>query len=126
MATQNQIDANRRNAQKSTGPTTPEGRAAVRLNGLRRCRFNSSANGLTASDLVFPGESEADFEALFDSIEAEHQPTTPTEVAIVRRIAIATWRLHRSYRVEAGLYTIRRIDMQDHLRPQLQKPRLRR
>src|SRR6266851_5072748 len=32
MATQNQIDANRRNAQKSTGPTTPEGRAAVRLN----------------------------------------------------------------------------------------------
>ncbi len=89
MATQNQIDANRLNAQKSTGPKTPEGRAAVRLNGLR--------HGLTASDLVFPGESEADFETLFDSIEAEHQPTTPTEVAIVRRIAMATWRLHRSY-----------------------------
>src|SRR6266851_2940996 len=118
MATQNQIDANRRNAQKSTGPTTPEGRAAVRLNGLR--------HGLTASDMVFPGESEADFEALFDSIEAEHQPTTPTEVAIVRRIAMATWRLHRSYRVEAGLYTIRRIDMKDGTPPQLQKPRVRR
>ena len=42
MATQNQIDANRLNAQKSTGPKTPEGRAAVRLNGIK--------HGLTASE----------------------------------------------------------------------------
>ena len=35
MATQAQINANRKNAQKSTGPKTPEGRDAVRLNGLK-------------------------------------------------------------------------------------------
>jgi len=40
MATDRQIAANRKNAQKSTGPKTPEGRAAVRLNGVK--------HGLTA------------------------------------------------------------------------------
>ena len=78
MATQNQLAANRRNAQKSTGPSTQEGLAAVRLNGIK--------HGLTAQNLVLRDESINDFEALFDSIEAEHQPATPTEVAIVRRI----------------------------------------
>jgi len=107
MATPNQIAANRRNALKSTGPQTPEGRAAVRLNGIK--------HGLTAQDLVLPDESIDDFEALFDSIEAEHQPATPTEVAIVRRIAIATWRLLRAYHVETGFFVIRRIDLKDEL-----------
>ena len=107
MATQNQIDANRRNAQKSTGPKTPEGRAAVRLNGIK--------HGLTARALVLEGEKADDFEALFDSIQAEHQPTTPLEVAMVRRIAMATWRLLRAYHIEAGFFVIRRLDLQDQL-----------
>ncbi len=94
MATDKQIEANRINAQKSTGPRTPEGRAAVRLNGLK--------HGLTASTLVVPGESEADFEDLLDSIEAEHQPATPTEEVIVRQIAMAAWRLRRYHLIEAG------------------------
>jgi hypothetical protein len=98
MATEKQIQANRRNAQKSTGPKTPEGRAAVRLNGVK--------HGLTASALTLPDESAAEFEALLDSMQAEHQPTTPTEVALVRRIAMATWRLTRLYHIESGFFTI--------------------
>jgi len=35
MASEKQIEANRRNAQKSIGPKTPQGKAAVRLNALR-------------------------------------------------------------------------------------------
>jgi hypothetical protein len=92
MATQNQIDANRRNAQKSTGPRTPEGRAAVRLNGL------------TAETLVLPGEGEEDFGALLASLAAEHDPGTPTEQALVNQLAMATWRLRRLYHQEAGFY----------------------
>jgi len=38
MATLKQIEANRRNALKSTGPRTPEGRAAVRLNAVHQLR----------------------------------------------------------------------------------------
>ena len=97
MATDKQTAANRLNAQKSTGPRTPEGRAAVRLNGVK--------HGLTAETIVLKGESEADFTAMLDSFEAEHDPTTPTEEALVVQLALANWRLRRLYHQEAGFYT---------------------
>jgi hypothetical protein len=97
VATDKQIAANRLNALKSTGPRTPEGRAAVRLNGV--------THGLTAQTLVLKGESESDFKQLFDSLEAEHTPATPTEEALVVQLAMATWRLRRLYHQEAGFYT---------------------
>ena len=108
MATKAQIAANRKNAKKSTGPKTPEGRAAVRLNGLK--------HGLTSEILVLPGESVADFEALLDSLEAEHQPATPTEVILVRQMAMASWRLNRLLHMEAARYRIRRNELEEHER----------
>jgi hypothetical protein len=96
MATDRQIAANRLNAQKSTGPKTPEGRAAIRLNSL--------THGLTAQTLVLPGESEEDFGALLASLAAEHDPATSTEHALVTQLAMATWRLRRLYHQEAGFY----------------------
>ena len=99
MATDKQTAANRLNAQKSTGPRTPEGRAAVRLNGVK--------HGLTAETLVLKGESQADFTGLLESLEAEHAPTTPSEEALVVQLAMATWRLRRLYHQEAGFYTYR-------------------
>jgi hypothetical protein len=97
VATEKQFEANRQNAQKSTGPKTPEGRAAVRLNGVK--------HGLTAETIVLKGESQADFTAMLDSFEAEHDPTTPTEEALVVQLALANWRLRRLYHQEAGFYT---------------------
>jgi len=97
MATEKQFEANRQNAQKSTGPRTPEGRAAVRLNGV--------THGLTAETIVLKGESEADFINLLGSLETEHDPVTPTEEALVVQLAMATWRLRRLYHQEAGFYT---------------------
>src|ERR1035438_9332331 len=99
MSSQAQIDANRLNAQKSTGPRSPAGRAAVRLNGV--------THGLTAETLVLKGESESDFKALFESLEAEHQPATPTEEILVADLAMATWRRRRLYNMEAGYYKVR-------------------
>jgi hypothetical protein len=97
MTTEKQFEANRQNAQKSTGPKTPEGRAAVRLNGVK--------HGLTAETIILKHESQADFTALIDSLEAEHHPATPTEEALVVQLAMATWRLRRLYHVEGGFYT---------------------
>jgi hypothetical protein len=97
VATEKQFEANRQNAQKSTGPKTPEGRAAVRLNGVK--------HGLTAETIVLKGESEADFTGMLESFEAEHAPTTPTEEALVVQLALANWRLRRLYHQEAGFYT---------------------
>ena len=104
MATKAQIEANRINAQKSTGPKTPEGRDAVRLNGLK--------HGLASDILVLPGESAADFERLLESLEAEHQPATPTEVLLVRQMAMASWRLQRLIHMEAAHYRIRRDNLE--------------
>jgi hypothetical protein len=97
VATEKQFEANRQNAQKSTGPKTPEGRAAVRLNGVK--------HGLTAETIVLKGESQADFTNMLESFEAEHAPTTPTEEALVVQLALANWRLRRLYHQEAGFYT---------------------
>src|SRR5205807_417954 len=55
MATIKQIEANRRNALKSTGPKTPGGKAAVRLNALR--------HGLRAHAVVLPGENPGSISA---------------------------------------------------------------
>jgi hypothetical protein len=96
VATEKQFEANRQNAQKSTGPRTPEGRAAVRLNGVK--------HGLNAETIVLKGESEADFTAMLESFEAEHDPATPTEEALVVQLALANWRLRRLYHQEAGFY----------------------
>src|SRR5579863_149109 len=103
MATEKQIAANRLNAQKSTGPRTPDGRAAVRLNGV--------THGLTAETLVLKGESEDDFNALFESLAAEYEPETPIEETLVADLAMATWRRRRMYNMEAGLYNKRLKDL---------------
>jgi hypothetical protein len=100
MATEQQTAANRENAQKSTGPKTPEGRAAVRLNSVK--------HGLCAQTLVLMDEDPADFDALLASLEAEHQPATPTEVILVRQMAMASWRLNRLIHMEDAYYHIRR------------------
>jgi hypothetical protein len=111
MSSQAQIDANRLNAQKSTGPRTPEGRAAVRLNGV--------THGLTAATLVLKGESEDDFKALFESLEAEHQPTTPTEEILVADLAMATWRRRRLYNMEAGFYKVNMKEQAYYAEPKI-------
>jgi hypothetical protein len=90
MTTAKQIEANRRNAKKSTGPKTARGRAVVRWNGLK--------HGLNARTLILPGENLADFKALLHALEAEHQPTTPRERKLVKESAEATWRAGRILR----------------------------
>jgi hypothetical protein len=50
MTSDKKAEANRRNALKSTGPKTPGGKAAVRLNALK--------HGLLSQDILLPGEGE--------------------------------------------------------------------
>ena len=94
MATEKQIEANRRNALKSTGPRTEEGRAAVRFNGLK--------HGLSAKSLCLPGDDPEELDAFLDNYEADYCPINQTEAELVMQIAMATWRLRRFRRVEAA------------------------
>jgi hypothetical protein len=87
MATIKQIEANRRNSLKSTGPTTPEGKAAIRLNALR--------HGLRARTVVLPGEQPEEFQQLCDDLEAEWRPKSRTDQLYVEQIAVSQWKLNR-------------------------------
>jgi hypothetical protein len=97
MATPKQIEANRRNALKSTGPRTPQGKAAVRLNSLR--------HGLRARTVVLPGEDQQEFQRLRDHLEARWQPLSPSEQLYVERMAVAQWKLNRIEAAEPRMYS---------------------
>jgi hypothetical protein len=96
MASQAQIAANRRNALKSTGPTSARGKTAVTRNALR--------HGLTAERVVCFDETEADFAAFAEGVRAALEPADPIEEQLVERIALGAWRLRRAYRVEAEMF----------------------
>jgi hypothetical protein len=87
MATEAQILANRLNAQKSTGPRTSEGKAAVSQNAVK--------HGLLAERDVICSESQADFDQYRDQLLAELDPASPMESMLAERIVSLSWRLKR-------------------------------
>ncbi len=94
MATERQIAANRANAQKSTGPRTARGKAAVRL--------NSVTHGLTAQSILTYGEEGelAELQAVRAALEAEWQPQTITETLLLDEASACWWRLRRGRAAE--------------------------
>jgi hypothetical protein len=95
MATEKQIAANKRNAQKSTGPTTEVGRANSSRNALK--------HGLTAEQVTIEGEQAADFEAFRDDILESLRPQGAIEEQLAERIVLCWWRLRRVSRMEADI-----------------------
>jgi hypothetical protein len=95
MTSLKQIEANRRNAQKSTGPTTPEGKQRSRGNALR--------HGLTAETVIGVLESAEDYAAFEAAITAEYAPQLVIECELVARLASLLWRLRRATAIETGL-----------------------
>jgi len=88
MTTEARIHANRRNAQKSTGPQTPQGKAVVSQNALE--------HGLSARHDVITTESQADFDLHRDALLAELAPQGPMESILTDRIVSLSWRLKRA------------------------------
>ena len=96
MTSQKKIEANRRNAQRSTGPRSLEGKARVALNGVRHGLFCQSA----VVPLVDGREGTAAFAALLDRLHRELGPVGVVEESLVGLIGLALWRLRRLFRVE--------------------------
>jgi hypothetical protein len=103
MATLQQIEANRANAQKSTGPRSVEGRAAVRFNALK--------TGIDAQSQVIPGEDPAALALLAAEYYDRYQPATPEVRALVDTLVTAEWLQRRFRALEAQLwqYNIRNL-----------------
>jgi hypothetical protein len=96
MTSERQKAANRANARHSTGPKTPEGKAAVRLNALR--------HGLLTRDAVLPDEDAEAFEELFNQVRTNLMPVGAIEEFLVDRVVTAMWRLRRLERAETALF----------------------
>src|ERR1700676_1221020 len=96
MATLKQFEANRRNAQKSTGPKTPESKSAVSMNALR--------HGLRARSVMLPGEDPTEFHQLCNDLESEWTPQSRTEQFYVEQMAVSQWKLTRMEVVEVNVF----------------------
>ena len=100
MISERQLEANRRNAAKSIGPITPEGRAAVRMNALK--------HGLTAAEIILPtAEDKLEFEQFQAAFEEECQPVGPIEQVLVEDIVANRWRMTRVRKMEPGFFALR-------------------
>jgi hypothetical protein len=102
MTSEKKAQSNKRNALKSTGPKTPEGKAAVRLNALK--------HGLLSRETLLPGENEQALRELGERLRDELQPVGELESLLVDRIISAYWRLSRLGRVEAGIFAWERSE----------------
>jgi len=92
MPTNAKILANRRNAQKSTGPRTTEGKAAISKNAVK--------HGLLTRHDVITTETQAEFDLYRNQMLAELTPTTPMESILADRIVSLSWRLKRTARIQ--------------------------
>jgi hypothetical protein len=105
MTSIKQIEANRLNALKSTGPRTEQGKQTSRQNALR--------HGLTAETVITALENSADYQAFETTIASDYQPRSATECELVSRLASVLWRLRRSTSIETGLFQIQGELMQN-------------
>ena len=96
MSTQRQIEANRRNSLKSTGPRTAEGKAVSCQNALK--------SGLDADAQFVIGESRQEFAELQDEYFDRFLPCTPEERFLVDTLLRNEWLLRRLFRVESQLW----------------------
>ena len=94
MISEKQLAANRRNAQKSTGPQTPEGKTIASR--------NSTTHGLTSTALIIEGENPFELQNFRLKIRDELDPVGPMETMLTERIITLAWRLSRADRFQSA------------------------
>src|SRR5216110_2407859 len=98
MTSCRQIEANRRNARKSTGPTSAAGKQRSRCNAVR--------HGLTAETVISALEDAEDYKAFEAAITADYDAQSVVERELVLRLASLLWRLRRATAIETDLLRI--------------------
>jgi hypothetical protein len=96
MATEAQITANQQNATHSTGPKTPEGKAAAARNATK--------HGLSGAFAVLPHEDQEEFDILLACLRDEFHPANQHESFLIEQMAQSRWRLARASRLETAMF----------------------
>jgi hypothetical protein len=110
MTTIRQIEANRRNALKSTGPMTAAGKQRSRRNAVR--------HGLTAETVIADLEDAEDYKAFELAVTSDFDAPTAVERELVLRLTSLLWRLRRATAIQTGL-----LQLQHDIIAALKKPR---
>lgn len=96
--TKKKLEANRRNALRSSGPKTEQGKSIARWNALQ--------HGLLSREVLVPGaegkEGQAEFAGLLARLRRNLRLHGELEKMLVEKIAVCHWRLGRVLRCETG------------------------
>lgn len=95
--------ANRKNAQRSTGPRTTSGKAVVAANAIK--------HGLLSAEILLPEDDQTALAALAENFLTEFKPEGSLEHLLVDRMVSLVWRLARLGRVESELLQNGRGDL---------------
>ncbi len=107
MASQKQIQANRANAQKSTGPRSAEGK--------RRVSLNSFKHGFYTGSVLLLGENVEAYQELLDAVLEEYRPEGVIELELASRIVFNMWQLRRLVSIEAQVIRFGCRDTRGHI-----------
>jgi hypothetical protein len=98
MVSEKQLEANRRNARKSTGPKTAEGKSNSSRNNLR--------HGLTGHISLLPTEDREAHDTFCNELIESFHPETPMERQLAQSIAEVNWRLNRAVAIENNMFAL--------------------
>src|SRR5580693_9211185 len=98
MISEKQLEANRRNALRSTGPKTTEGKSNSSRNNLR--------HGLTGHINILPTEDREAHAAFCNELHDRLKPETPIERQLAQSVAEDSWRLNRARAIENNMFAL--------------------
>jgi len=103
------IEANRRNAGKSTGPRTPAGKAASAQ--------NARTHGALSTQAISACEDHEAFESLCAAFHAQYNPQSPLECTLVDKLTLAVWRDRRLAIAESVAMDAETLDLNERYSP---------
>jgi hypothetical protein len=102
MPTDKQLEANRENAQRSTGPRTEDGKTRSSMNAVK--------TGLTGRTVLLPSEDAVAYQQFVQRLIEQLRPSGDDERLLVQSIADTEWRLLRIPSLESGIYALGRLE----------------
>ena len=98
MISEKQLEANRRNAERSTGAKSAAGKARSSMNNLR--------HGLTGQINILPTEDREAHDRFCTELIDSLQPETPMEHQLALSVAEDNWRLNRARAIENNMFAL--------------------
>ena len=103
MTSERQIAANRRNAQRSTGPRSPKGREISSR--------NAQQHGVLSQRVTTDVEENELYESMLNGLMDEYGPRSETEILLVERLANLFWRERRLIQTERSQLSLQQSDI---------------